>query len=81
MPTFEPTLLVISPNAAIEADYAAAGSIDSAAEVDYFKLVLNQTFNTVTQSCSIASIPMTLQNGNWLITWGNCFHDNATKLS
>ena len=44
----QPTLLVISPNAAIEADYAAAGSIDSAAEVDYFKLVLNQTFNTVT---------------------------------
>lgn len=45
---FEPTLLVISQAAATGPDYIAEGSIDSAGEVDYYALVLNLTFNTVT---------------------------------
>ena len=45
---FAPTRLEISPEAATGPDYIAAGSIDSAGEVDYYELVLNQTWNTVT---------------------------------
>jgi hypothetical protein len=44
----EPTLLVISEQAATGPDYAAEGSIDAAGQADYYKLVLNQTYNTVT---------------------------------
>lgn len=44
----EPTLLVISPQAATGLDFVAEGSIDAAGEADYYKLVLNQTFNNVT---------------------------------
>ena len=44
----EPTLLVISEQAATGPDFVAEGSIDAAGEADYYKLVLNQTFNNVT---------------------------------
>ena len=43
----EATLLEISPQAAVGDDFVAEGSIDAAGEVDYYKLVLNQTFNNV----------------------------------
>ena len=46
-PAFEPTLLVISPDAATGDDYVALGSIDRAGELDYLKLVLNRSFNVV----------------------------------
>ena len=45
---FAPKRLVISPEAATGFDYIAEGSIDIAGEVDYYELVLRQTFNTVT---------------------------------
>ena len=44
----EPTLLVIRGDAATGLDFIADGSIDAAGEADYYKLVLNLTFNNVT---------------------------------
>ena len=43
----QPTVLVISPDAATGPDYMAAGSIDDADDVDYFQLDLKRPFNTV----------------------------------
>ena len=43
-----PMPLAISPDAAAGPDYFAEGSIDEPGQVDYYELVLNQTFNTVT---------------------------------
>ena len=44
---FNPTVLVISPDAATGPDFIARGSIDGPDDVDYYQLVLEQAFNSV----------------------------------
>ena len=46
-PTFAPTLLRISPDAASGPDYEATGAIAGAGEVDYYQLDLPQPYNSV----------------------------------
>lgn len=46
--SMDATLLEISPDAASGPDYIAHGRIEGPDDVDYYRLVLNQTFNTVT---------------------------------
>ena len=46
-PPFEPTLLVISPDAATGPDFRADGRIEDAGDVDYFELRVRRDFASV----------------------------------
>lgn len=46
-PAFEPTLLVIRSDAGEGSDFISEGRIEGPDDIDYFKLVLNQSFNDV----------------------------------